>query len=477
MELSEITKALAGETEANALVRNIIDSKVEKKTLNKESVKITDFIKQYDPKGHAVLDTVKRKDKQKKAKGGGVEMVPVSRLPVPFQKIIVKRAVSFLLGNKIQIKAPDFESKEQNELLALVKKIWQDGKMDYVNKDIARILFSETEVAELWFAEKTESAYWSGTTMSGIASPKKLRCRVLAESKGDRLHPVFDQYGDMIAFGRYYEVIEQSEGIGASKKVELFDLYTDKTVTRFKAGNGWEILEASKLHGFDKIPVIYYHMEWPVWFDVQEMIERLETRLSNFADTNDYFGDPIVTVKGKIEGFADKSDSGKVLQLENEAEAKYLTWEHAPESTKLEFETLTKFIFSMSQTPDISFEAVKGIGQLSGVALELLFMDAHLRAKDNETFFGAGIQRRLNFICHALSKFNVKLESIANTVYEPVFTPYMPSNVKEMIDMLTNAVGGKAIMSTKTAVMNNPLVQDPEKEMTEINSETVAGME
>lgn len=475
METEKIQEGLKDSQKANDMIKNIISSKPEKKTLNKETVKIKEFIAQYDPKGHKILDTAIRQDKVKK----DGKMVKLSRLPVPFQKIIVKRAVSFLLGNKINIKAPDFENKEQNELLGLVRKVWQDAKLDYVNKDLARILFSETEVAELWFSEKAEAGYWNGTSMQSGPSkePRKLRHRIIAESKGDKLYPVYDQMGDMIAFGRHYEILESTEVLGTQKKVELFDLYTDKLVTRFKTGSDWEMIDPPKPHGFDKIPVVYYSIDWPIWYDVQELIERLETRLSNYADTNDYFGDPIIAVKGKVTGFADKGETGKLLQLEGEASAEYLTWEHAPESTKLEFEMLIRLIYSMSQTPDISFEAVKGIGQLSGVALELLFMDAHLKAKENETFFGSGIQRRLNFICHALSKFNVRLESIANTVYEPVFTPYMPSNVKEMISMLTEALGGRAVMSQKTAVMNNPLVSDPDKEMEEIQSETVAGME
>lgn len=49
---------------------------------------------------------------------------------------------------------------------------------------------------------------------------------------------------------------------------------------------------------------------------------------------------------------------------------------------KLEIDTLLRMIYTITQTPDISFDTVKGIGAVSGVALKLLFMDAHLKVQD-----------------------------------------------------------------------------------------------
>jgi DNA-binding Xre family transcriptional regulator len=50
-----------------------------------------------------------------------------------------------------------------------------------------------------------------------------------------------------------------------------------------------------------------------------------------------------------------RGESGAILQLEGEnADAKYLSWEHAPESVKLEIETLLRMIYTITQMPDIS---------------------------------------------------------------------------------------------------------------------------
>lgn len=466
MELAEIQSIY--KTDPAKLVGGILDSRPTVKDLAGNVYKPSDFIAQFDPKGHGIFDKSKRPDKIKK-NGTETKAVPVARLPISFQKIIVKRAVSFLLGNPVKLSSKGENDAEKN-LFDFVKKLWEDSKLDYLNKELAKILFSETEVAEIWFAETAPSGYWEGTAGEGSID-KKLRVKLVCESKNDSLRPVFSQSGDMVAFGRLYSAVE------AGEKVQRFDLYFEKEVIQYRKAKGeWEFVKEG-LHGFDKIPVVYYRIDWPDWFDVQELIERYETRLSNFADTNDYFGDPIITVKGKIAGFAEKGESGKLLQLEGQAEADYLTWDHAPESTKLEFELLQKLIFSQSQTPDISFESVKGIGQLSGVALELLFLDAHLKAKDNETIFGVGIQRRINFLKHAATLLNPKLKPSENVAITPVFTPYMPNNTKEIVSMLSEAVGGKAILSINEAVRQNPLVSDADKTLEELKQDTLGGLE
>ena len=60
----------------------------------------------------------------------------------------------------------------------------------------------------------------------------------------------------------------------------------------------------------------------------------------------------------------------------------------APESVRLEISTLLSMIYSTTQTPDISFDSVKGLANLSGVALRMLFLDAHLKVQNKGELFG-----------------------------------------------------------------------------------------
>ena len=154
------------------------------------------------------------------------------------------------------------------------------------------------------------------------------------------------------------------------------------------------------------------------------------------------------------------------MQLENGASADYAQLSSEPQSIGLEQTNLEKFIHKMSKTPDISFETMKGVGNIAGVALEMMFMDAHIGVRNIEESFGIGLQRRLNIIKAAIGALiDTSLAAEAKTVQLiPVITPYLPKNTKEDIENLTVAVTG-GIMSKETAVEKNPLVDDTKVEM------------
>lgn len=122
----------------------------------------------------------------------------------------------------------------------------------------------------------------------------------------------------------------------------------------------------------------------------------------------------------------------------------------------------------MTQTPDISFENMKGVGNLSGIALRLMFLDAKLKSLKHHEGFGEGIQRRINLIMAALRVINI---ASADIKVVPEFVFYMPQNDKEIIDMLVTSTGGRAIMSRRTAIQNNPFVMDVEKENEDIEAD------
>jgi SPP1 family phage portal protein len=236
------------------------------------------------------------------------------------------------------------------------------------------------------------------------------------------------------------------------KEVEHFDIYTDKQIylAEKSTATDWIVKPEANLLG--KIPVIYYSQAAPEWNDVQILIDRKEKLHSNHGDTNDYFGSPMVFVQGNIVGFAKKGEQGKVLQGENGATAQYLSWDQSPESVKLESATLEDFIYYMTGTPKISFDNLKSIGPVSGIALKLMFMDAHMHASDKEETFGKGIQRRINFLKAALVKINAALESAVTMTIKPKFEYYLPKNVDEMVNTLMTATAGKQIMSVESAV-------------------------
>lgn len=461
MELDRLLSLLSNYQELrDAIVR-------EKKTLYREDLEsyFTLCDDQYDIEKHSVYNTTKRPDKIVQNDDGSFS-IAVSRIPIPYQKKIVEMATTFLLGNPVQISAKPANDVETN-MLDMMIKVWNDNKLDYEGHVLAESVFRLTECAELWYSEEAPQDYWNGTTNQG--SKTRVRYMLLSRLKGDVLYPVFNSKGDMIAFGREYKL--KVDG----NSEEHFDIYTDKTnylsIKNASSGVGadWNVKEEA--NPFGKIPVIYYHKPFVEWHDVQPMIDRKEKSISNHADDNDYTGSPLLLIKGKITSFAKKGESGKVLELDNGADASFLQPASAPESVKLEQENLDGMIHDMSDTPRITFEQVSGIGKLSGLALKLLFMGPHMKAAKNETIIGIGFQRRLNFLKSALTKINVKLEPALSLSVKPVFEYFLPKDDEAYVNMLNVATGGKPILSQKTAVELNPLVTDSEVELADITSQ------
>jgi SPP1 family phage portal protein len=427
---------------------------VEKIKSTNDLTPIEGYLKELDPETHQIFDANKRKNKVVKDNEGNDTTVYVTRIAIALQKLIVSRAASFLCGNPIILDGIPQGLPEEN-LRNAVYKTWLDNKLDFKSKRLAKLMMSETACAELWYVQETDKEYWAGTNVSATS---KLRVKILAQSLGDNLYPVFDDFGDMIAFGRGYKTKN-----AAGKEVENFDLYTaDKTVLSTNDG-GW--LSDTQPNPSGKIPVIYYSQPQPEWADVQTMIERLETVISNNADTNDYFGSPMVVVDGEIVGFAQKGETGKVLETKNGAKVSYLTWDQAPEAVKNEIDNLLRFIYTLTDTPDISFEQMKSIGgnAPSGFALKMLFLGAHLKASEKEEIFGEGVQRRINYLKAALAKIAPPLAKGMTVNLSPKFEYYLPKNDAEKIDILNSAVSG-GILSTETAIVQNPLIEDADAE-------------
>jgi SPP1 family phage portal protein len=441
-------------------------------------------MKQYYIEFHDVNSTSKRQDKpisdeRTVTNINGIEsteivttgLVKVARLSLSLQKKIVLTAAGFL--GKPTMEASTEDDTEER-LLSLIQKTWDDNKLDWKFMNIAKKTMSEYECAELWYTQEAEPGYWDGYTTS---SKYKLGMKVLARSLGDEMYPVFDDYGAMIAFFRKYKTIN-----GEGKEDLHVDLYTAEALYFAKQEGGkWLHANAAGEYASEtritipnimkKIPVIYYHQPTLEWQDVQSLIDRLETKISNHADTNDYFDSPIMLASGEIEGLANKDERGKMFQLKGAgADMKYLTWDQAPESTKMEIENLVKFIHELTYTPDISFEAMKGLGAFSKVALDMFFIGARLKAADKQEIFGEAVQRRINYLKHALMIMDPSLKPASKLSIKLKFNSFLPTDNQEVISTLNSAVKG-GLMSQETAIMQNPLLKDPTSEIEKIKTE------
>jgi len=399
--------------------------------------KVETYEKQYEGE-HDILD----RPVKTIGKGATLKTIAQAKLVIRYQKKIVNMAVSFLFGEPAKLILNNKEDKYQ-ETFDLINNVWDKNKLDYFNKKLARRLFVETKVAELWYV------------IIDSDNVKHIKVVLLCDKNGDEIYAHFDNNGDLDTFTRRYKLESADE-----KTYEHVDIYTAENFIFGIKKEAWQVEKKDNLYG--KIPVIYYAQAEPEWADVQSEIDRVEMLISKFADTNDYFGAPIIKLKGKIKNPPEKGEIGKTLQFEGEVgaegkieygDADYLTWKHAPEATELEYKTLKDIIYSLTSTPDLSFNNVQGLTKTSGEALKFLFMDSILKAKDKEEIFGEGLTRRINLLKAILSVTDVKSKkSLEELDVSIQFGEVLPQSITEMIKSLSVARGGEAIMSQDEAV-------------------------
>jgi len=434
----------------------------------------TKALSQYDVSKHDVFDTALRPwRKVSRAttatdENGDFIMtdvwIDVVRVGISWQNDITEKRVAFTLSTPVKTNVIWYkETDKEKELVNMVERIQNDNKMDYKNKEILRRKLSELEVAVIWYYAETGETKPKYTLKSKIVSPKL----------GDTLYPLFDVNGKMISFRRDYKLIKEG------KDIEHSDIYTAEFEYKYiKKDSLWILdpdIKGNPVHNVaNKILVEYYCQKEPVWHNVQSMIDRHEILTSNHGGMNDKFGAPMFIVSGEIKGEIIDNKTGSMMQMENDGTAAYAQLSSEPQSISLEQTNLEKFIGKMSQTPNITFDQMISIGQMSGFAAEMLFTDPHMAVRMEEETFGIGLQRRLNIIMAAIGALiDTSLAKECKVVQlKPEITPYLPQNTTEIIENLGVSVS-QGIMSKETAVEQNPLIEDAEVEIDRLKNDAI----
>ena len=366
--------------------------------------------KALNPALHPVNDPVLRRDKQVQT-SEGTRLERVARIALPLQQLIIKRSVAFLFGTPVRYEC-DSEDKQHQQAYKAILKILAQAKDNSLNRRIARATFSFGECAELWYPVPTATHY-----DYGFPCQFKLRCSLFSPAFGDTLYPYFDATGDMTAFSRAYKSLNpQGESVG--ELADYFETYTATEHYLWRMVSGQYLLEEGypKPNPIGKIPIVYAHQPHRETQEVDPLIERLEHLLSNFAETNDYHAAPKLFVTGNIQGWSQKGEPGAIIEGDKDASMQYISWHNAPESVKLEMDTLLRMIYTLTQTPDISYQSVQSMSPPSGAALKLLFLDASLKVQDKREIFDAYLSRRLAILKAYLAQLHTPLRQAAAQV-------------------------------------------------------------
>lgn len=466
--LEELLQRLA--TEPDKVIADI-------KVQSKDNAKIVSIQKEYKDNDRTIRPTQVGNIQKDKNVGTGekAKLVKAVRIPIKFAKKIVTTATAFEVGKPVTLVA-----SEESDLSTLLDQLWKANRIDSKITDLVRLKKSETQGAiQFYITEiKQDSILNKILIKLGLKSQvKEIKSKILNNTNGV-MTPFFDITGNMILFMWQYTAKDSVSG----KELNYVEIWDDKNYHYLNDSSGKMAYANTVLpHGFDRIPIVYVAQDDPEWFDVKEMIDRIEVSLSKLGASNDYSAYPLLQIFGEVESFPDKDESGKVLQfpMKKDDEGKYvngkaefLTASNAVESAKLELEMLKGFIYSISHTPDLSFDNVKGLGNVSAVALKLLFLDAVIKAKMNEGENRTMIERIINIILSGIvTTTNTSLATNGKSLYYEInFNSIIPDDVQTATDIIIK-LKESGLLSTETSIKLLDLVENPTTELELIKSE------
>ncbi|MCC8037277.1 MAG: phage portal protein [Bacteroidales bacterium] len=328
-------------------------------------------VAEYNTQTHAIQ---RRPNKRRK----GSPDFMTNKIPRNLQWYINEVEMFFLLGSPIEWD----KTEGDDDAFALFKDFLADQHFDARMRMAKRLAGAETEAAKLYRVYSEDG---------------EIRCDtvVLARSNGYKLRPLFDQYGRMTAFACGYCLKE------GGKSVQHWDVYTKEMVFYCKrAWPGWSVTPYSNPLG--KIPVVYYRQK-KAWDGAVPRIDRMEMLDSKLADTNDYFADPIAKATADvIQSLASPEDTGKLIQVGNNGQFEYINPPQSSATRESEKADLRDSILFDTLTPDLSFEKMRGLGSLSGVAIKNAMVLGYIKRANRIDVYGEMVGRELSVMIEVL---------------------------------------------------------------------------
>lgn len=402
---------------------------------------VDNALKEYYPQQHEVM---KRPNKPRK------NMPPyiTCKLPRAIQRYINEVELSFLFGNPIKWEKEDGDYEAFELFMDFIKSSRFNSNM----RAVKRIAGSETESAKLYhiYRDEENNVY--------------IKPVVLARSTGYKLRPLFDQYGDLVAFAYGY-VVKSSNG----KNVEHWDIHTPQVIFECSkdALIGWKVSPRENPTG--KINIIYYKQK-KAWDGVEPRIARIEDTDSKIGDTNNLFAEPIAFATADVvEMMKDPEASGKMIKATKDGKFEYINPPAASELREAEKKDLMDSVLFDTFTPNLSVEALSSIsGELSGVAIKRLMSLAYLKRANLMEIYEEMLDREKSVIISALK---VKHPEMANKldalkIRFSISEPFEEDKHTEWKSL--TSLYGAGLVSLEKAVEMLALTKSPQEEIDRI---------
>lgn len=408
-----------------------------------------DFLREYYPSGHAINDPnvfpdIYREEEVPIYNNDGVQTgssrrvykEEVPRYAFAFQQIITIKQIVHLCGNDIQFELnTDKPASQEHTSFNKFREGWMDKDM------------------EVRFYELTKSVKITGDgAVVGFLNNGVFGTKALSFLEGDKLYPHFDSItGKLLYFARSYNdydedgeiVVEwlevwDSTNLYRYKRVgEAYQGVLDKILAVFRM-DGYKKVE-EKPHGFKRVPIAYKRdNNGACWSPSQDSIDGYELSFSQMAHNNQAFGEPILVLQGEqVEATHDLSGSIKMLSMDSEAKASYLSSQSAADSYMKQLDTLYKMIYEQSFTvipPELR------AGDLPAAALKILYSPAYEKAVTDAAEYQEVLNELVEIFLEGYGLEEKMLRQFSQLPMKWWIKPYVHQNLSAIVSDLAVAV-------------------------------------
>lgn len=401
----------------------------------------------YEPMKHAILsDTTSLKDKVRS--DGQVDKS--ARIVIGLEKLHVKRMAEFTFSIPVKRVYSNMEDNEtRKEIKKAIESVYKNVRINSENLRRAVAYYASCEIFTVWYAVKKSNSLY------GFQSDYKLKCKTFSPMNGVKLYPLLNEMDDMLAMS--FEYTKKVK----DKDVSFFETYTADRHYIWKCGqhaDKWEPVliqeteDGEIVNGEDivlmKIPGAYAWRPRPVYDGLSQIREEIEYSLSRNSNVIAYNSAPLLKIIGGMKGREDKGEAQRIVRCESGGDVGYVSWAQSIEALKYHVDTMEKMYWMQAQIPDISFDNMKGLGNIGYDARQTLLTDAHLKIGEEAGTWIEFLERECNVIKAFLKIMNRKWESeIDNVNVEHIITPYIQNDELSEITRRMKANGNKPIES------------------------------
>lgn len=371
--------------------------------------------------------------------------IEVERITLNYAKTIIHFSVNFLLG-----KHPVQLSGKENVINEL-NRVYKKGKYHKIDYKILNDLIRYGETFEYIYVK-------DGNIHSQIIDPSEA-------------FPIYDpETHEMLAFIQYYH----------SDYTDYYVVFTEEIVYKFNNSQGEDIRLVSQRPNTTGLP-IHYKTEnesdstrgYSELNDYITIIDSMEHLLSKATDGyyRHIMGTPVIIGQNLTNADLPKHGNGMGLRLDDDGDFKYVSNPFSHQAFKELYGTLKNSLGDISAMPNVLMNGTSTISNVGDVAIESIFYLALIKANLNSKYLQDGFEERLEKMRSILDLQGVTFNDEDYESVSFVFSPNMPKNMNELVDIIEKLSEIGAI-STET-ILDNVSFIDKVSEMERLANEGV----